>query len=82
MTFRSKFDVDLTRIVKEESVEYLSPSGNTYSDFEDAVRDVTASTIKKYLRGSFCEYAIRDILNTGPEERQLLRDVLDYLDRD
>lgn len=85
MTSRSKFDVDLTKIVKrtKERSAYLVGEGleiGVFSTFDDAANYLTRSEIYHFLRLPPC-MSIESALVTK-EYRDKIREVIDYLDRD
>jgi hypothetical protein len=86
MTFRSKFDVDLTQIVKEakEVVFYSLPDEGGYRDeytsFDDAAFALTTSAIYQHILPP-SRVPLEELLMVK-EYRDKIREVIDYLDRD
>lgn len=81
MMSRSEFDVDLTKIVKREIVEYETPHGNVSDSYMESVESFLAEEIQGYIPKVGGGFAY-DVLALSKVDRQRLRDVLDYLDRD
>ena len=82
MMFPSKFDVDLTRIVKktEQVVYYCTPSGEEFKSFDNAALELTQSAIYQHIsppRGTLLEELLM-----VKDYRDRIREVIDYLDRD
>lgn len=85
MTSPSKFDVDLTRIVKhtEEVTIYIVGDGldaETFPTFEGAATSLTMMEIYHFLQLPPC-MEIEDAL-IEKKYRDKIREVIDYLDRD
>lgn len=81
MMSRSEFDVDLTKIVKREIAEYETPHGSVTDSYSEAVECFLGVEIQEYLRSARRGFA-NAVLTLSKEDRQRLRNVLDYLDRD
>lgn len=85
MTSRSKFDVDLTRIVKhtEEVTTYMvgdDLDAVTFSTFDIAATNLIRMEIYHFLQLPSC-MEIEDAL-IEKKYRDKIREVIDYLDRD
>lgn len=86
MTSRSKFDVDLTQIVKEtrEVVFYSLPEcdggGDEYESFNDAAFALTTSAIYQHILPPL-RVPLAELLMVK-DYRDKVREVIDYLDRD
>jgi len=86
MTSRSKFDIDLTQIVKEtrEVVFYSLPGWgggvDEYKSFNDAALALTASAIYQHILPPL-DVPLEDLLLVK-DYRDKIREVIDYLDRD
>lgn len=91
MTSHSKFDVDLTRIVKSSKPIYIIPDASfsgQFSSYEEAekslVIDEAARFISQAKEGAYTSpddsFIIRSLLNKDKRER--IKAVIDYLDRD
>lgn len=85
MTTPSKFDVDLTQIVKctEERSVYLVDEGleiGVFPTFDEAANHLTRLEIYHFLQLPLC-ISIESALVTK-KYRDKIREVIDYLDRD
>ena len=85
MTSRSKFDVDLTQIVKhtEEVVVYATGDSlytETFPTFEEAAHSLIMTRIYHFLKLPRW-MSIEDVL-IEKKYRDKIREVIDYLDRD